>query len=118
LLRKVFEQFAGKCPVSVMVWGLLEYALAPEWLDGLFKKTAQAQYTRELMFSTTVDVMGQVVCGIRKSVHAVFHASAGEIAVSVTALYDKLAARVKLSAFRKPPRGHMKPRTQRQSAKG
>lgn len=91
LLPKGFERFAQKSPVSVMVRGLLEHALAPAWLDELFERTAETQYTRELLFSTTVDLMSQVVCGTRKSVHAAYQASADEIAVSVTALYDKLA---------------------------
>lgn len=91
LLPKVFERFAQKSPVSVMVRGLMEHSLAAWWLDDLFEQTAQSQYTRELLFSTTVDLMGQVVCGVRKSVHAAYQASAEEIAVSATALYDKLA---------------------------
>jgi hypothetical protein len=91
LLSKVFERFAQKSPVSVMVRGLLEHALAPEFLDELFERTARTQYTRELLFSTTVDLMSHVVCGVRKSVHAAYQASAEEIAVSTTALYDKLA---------------------------
>lgn len=90
LLSKVFQRFAEKSPVSVMVRGLLEHALDPEWVDGLFERTARTQYTRELLFSTTVDLMSHVVCGMRKSVHAAYQASAEEIAVSVTALYDKL----------------------------
>jgi len=68
----------------------LERALSPQSLDRLFDKTAQRQYTRELLFSTTVDLMSMAVCRIRPSVHAAYQAKEAEVAVSVGALYDKL----------------------------
>jgi hypothetical protein len=43
-----------------------------------------------LLFSTVVELMSHVVCGIRPSVHAAYQASKEEIAVSAAALYDKL----------------------------
>lgn len=70
LLGQVFERFVQESPVSVMVRGLLEKFLCPQKLDELFEQSAKAQYTRELLFSTVVDLMSQVVCGIRPSVHA------------------------------------------------
>ena len=61
LFNAVYERFAAECPVSVMVRGLMERALAPAPLDRLFADTAERQYTKELLFSTTVDVMTAVV---------------------------------------------------------
>jgi hypothetical protein len=91
LLNTVYERFVAESPVSVMVHGLLTRALCPKRLDKLFAQTAERQYTRELLFSTTVDVMAEVVCRIRPSVHAAYQAKKEAIGVSVRALYDKLA---------------------------
>lgn len=73
-----------------MVRGILEKVLVPEKLDELFEKTAKVQYTRELLFSNVVSLMSLVVCGIRPSVNAAYKAKAQQLAVSRTALYDKI----------------------------
>jgi hypothetical protein len=87
----LFERFATKSPVTVMVRGLLERVLATDPLERLFTATAQRQYTRELLFSSTVDLMAAVVCRIQPSVHAAYQDDQGKLGVSVRALYDKLA---------------------------
>src|SRR4051812_21301077 len=61
LLGPVFERFVAKAPFAVMSRSLLERALTPEALDALFEDKANSQYTRELTFSSVVDLMGQVV---------------------------------------------------------
>lgn len=71
-----------------MVRGLLEKALCPQILDELFERSAKTQYTRELLFSTVVNLMSLVVCGIHPSVHAAHQASVEEIGVSVTSVYN------------------------------
>ena len=81
LLGQVFERFVEESPVSVMVRGLLEKVLCSQTLDELFESSAKTQYTRELLFSTIVDLMSLVVCGIRPSVHAAYQASAEKIGV-------------------------------------
>ncbi|MEH2080368.1 MAG: transposase [Nostoc sp.] len=90
LLGQVFERFVSESPVSVMVRGLLEKALCPQILDELFERSAKTQYTRELLFSTVVNLMSLVVCGIHPSVHAAYQASVEEIGVSVTSVYNKI----------------------------
>jgi len=90
LLGQVFERFIKESPVSVMVRGLLEKALCPQILDELFDRSAKTQYTRELLFSTVVNKIRLVVCGIHPSVHAAHQASAEEIGVSVTSVYNKI----------------------------
>jgi hypothetical protein len=90
LLGPVFDRFVAKSPISVMSRALLECALCPQELDALFERCAEQQYTRELLFSTTADLLSQAVCGIRKSVHAAFQAT-DDIAVSITSVYNKLA---------------------------
>jgi IS4 transposase len=90
LLGPIFERFAARSPVSVMVRGAVEHALAAGQLDALFEQQAQQQYTRSLLFSSLVDLMGLVVSGVRKSVHAAYQASPESVAVSLTAVYNKL----------------------------
>lgn len=90
MLPPAFARFAEKSPISVMAGTLIERLLNPTRLDALFEAHAARQYRRTLLFSTLFDLMSQVVLGIQPSVHAAYQASLEEIAVSVTALYDKL----------------------------
>jgi IS4 transposase len=91
LFGKVFDRFVANTPVSVMLRGAMERALAPDVLDQLFINNAESQYTRELLFSTTVDLMATVACRIHPSVHAAYQEHKAQIGVTVRALYDKLA---------------------------
>jgi hypothetical protein len=50
----------------------MERSFAPEQLEKLFKDTAEAQYTKKLMFSDVVGLMSLVVCGIYPSVGAAY----------------------------------------------
>ena len=61
ILGPVFEQFVNESPLSVMSRATIEYALPASFLDGLFERTAESGYTRELLFSTTVDLLSLVV---------------------------------------------------------
>src|SRR4051794_40275357 len=89
-LGETFERFLQQAPISVMYRALLERALDPHELDRLFEHEATHQYTRELLFSTVVELMAAVVLGVKPSVRAAYLASLGEIAASLTALYEKL----------------------------
>ncbi len=89
-LGDVFERFLQQAPISIMFRALLERALAPDELNRLFEQTATTQYTRELLFSSVVDLMGLVVCGVQPSVRSAYLASLGEISASLTAVYEKL----------------------------
>jgi hypothetical protein len=90
LLSHVFERFTGKTPFAVMSRSLLERTLTPEALDALFEEKADTQYTRELTFSSVVDLMGQVVTSAFPSVRAAFLDKSFDISVSLTSLYSKL----------------------------
>jgi hypothetical protein len=90
LLSHVFERFVERTPFAVMARSLLERALSPEALDALFEEKADTQYTRELTFSSVVDLMGQVVTSAFPSVRAAFLDKSFDISVSLTALYNKL----------------------------
>ncbi len=91
LLGEIFEPFIEKRPICVMARGVLERLLDPAKLNEIFEKTAQSGYTRKVAFSTLVDIMSQVVLGVRPAVHAAFQALEDrEATFSSTALYNKL----------------------------
>lgn len=90
MLGKIFERFVEKSPVSVMARGLLERVLNPKTIDEIFERVADRQYTRNLLFSVVFDLMSQVVCGSRKTLHAAYQASPQKISVSVTSVYNKV----------------------------
>ena len=90
LLNDVFERFVQDSPVSVMVRGLLENTLSPRFLDELFANAAELQYTRTLLFSSVVDLMGLVVNRIQPAVNSAYHARAKTIGVSLKSVYNKL----------------------------
>ena len=63
--RPIFDRFVEKSPVTVILRALMEVVLADPKLDELFEKTAQTGYTKELLFSSLVKMMTQVVCSVR-----------------------------------------------------
>ncbi len=90
MLGEIFDRFVKESAVTVMTRGLLERLLNPKQLDAWFERTAEQQYTRELLFSTVVDLLMQVVCGVRKSVNVAYQALEHEMTVSVQSVYNKL----------------------------
>jgi hypothetical protein len=90
LLPKIFDNFMHGSPVSVMLRAIMEHALPATEIDQLFTDTAEHQYERELLFSAVVDVMAEVVCRIRPSIHAGYRADPAKFGVSIRAVYDKL----------------------------
>jgi len=90
MLSPVFAPFIQNSPISVMARGMLERVLNPDQLNEWFDTTAREQYTKELLFSTLLDLMSQVVQGSQRSIHAAFQASIQDIGVSITSIYNKL----------------------------
>ncbi len=88
-LDAVLNRFVQKSPLTVMTRACLEHALDPDALNTLFDRHAEWQYTKSLLFSTLVDLMGLVVCRIQPSVSAAYK-SMEELPVTLTAVYDKL----------------------------
>jgi IS4 transposase len=90
LLASVFDQFVQESPISVMARALMEHALQPGPIDDLFERTATVQYTDKLLFSTVVDTMGLIVCGISASVNSVYLSRREWFPVALTNVYQKL----------------------------
>ena len=90
IFSKAFEKFVEGTPVCVMIRGSLEYALPEDFVNQIFESTARRQYTRELLFSDVVDVMGGVVCQVFPSVNAAYQKQRQRFSVSRRALCDKL----------------------------
>lgn len=90
MLSSIFDRFVEESPISVMARGLMERVFASTRMNALFENHAKEQFQQELLFSSQVDLMSLVVCGIQKSVHAAYKAKAINLTVSTTALYNKL----------------------------
>lgn len=90
ILSKAFEKFVEGTPVAVMVRGCLEYALPASFVNDIFEQTALKQYTRDLLFSDVVDVMGGVVCQVFPSLNAAYQKQRQQFTVSRRALYGKI----------------------------
>jgi Transposase DDE domain len=90
LLETIFAPFVKERPICVMARAVLERLLDAPRLDARFARTAQHQYTRELLFSSLVQLMSEVVLGVHPTVHAAYQANQEAIGVSTTALYNKL----------------------------
>ena len=88
-LEAVLERFMQRSPVTVMVRRTLEHALSAQWIDEVFEAQRDRQYTRELLFSSVVDLMGLVALGLRPSLHAAAQ-SDPDMTVSLAALYAKV----------------------------
>ena len=89
MLGEVFERFVEKSPISVMVRAALERVLGADRLDLWFERTAQKQYTRELLFSSVYDLMNQVVFCVQPSVRAASQAQQDDVGASLVSVYNK-----------------------------
>ena len=90
MLADVFKRFVEKSPISVMVRAALERVLGADRLNHWYDRTAQKQYTRELLFSTVYDLMSQVVFRVQPSVRAAYLAQESDVETSVVSVYNKL----------------------------
>lgn len=89
VMDEVMARFVEQAPVPVMARLAVQRALDRNWIDGVFEGHRQSQYTRELLFSSVVEIMSVVAMGLRPSLHAAAKSYA-KLPVSLTALYDKI----------------------------
>jgi hypothetical protein len=85
----VLERFERHAPASVMGRLALEHALPAGWVDEVFEAHRQRQYSRELLFSTVVELTTLVSLGLRPSLHAAARQMPA-LPVSLASLYDKV----------------------------
>jgi len=90
VLNDIFDRFAKKAPVSVMVRAMMENVLKADFIDSIFEENAEQQYAGDLLFSTVAEIMGLVVCEIYPSVNAVYVDRKEKIGVTIKSVYDKL----------------------------
>ena len=90
MLSEIVTRFAQESPISVMMRGAMELVFRPERLDDIFERHAKVQYQRELLFSTLVNLLSLVVCGIHPSMNAAYRKKAEEMNVTRNAVYEKL----------------------------
>ena len=88
MFGEILQIFAEKSPVTVMVRGLLEHLFNADRLDRWFESTRQKQYTRDILFSSLVGLLLQVVLKTRASVHAAYRHA--DLNASIVAVYEKL----------------------------
>ena len=67
----------------------LEHALPACWVDEVFDQHRERQYSRELLFSTVIELVTLVSLGLRPSLHAAARAMP-TLPVTLAALYDKV----------------------------
>jgi IS4 transposase len=89
MFDKVLRRFMEEAPVCVAVRATLQRLMAPQWLDELFCREARQQYQSELLFSSVADLLSQVVCSTRRSLHEAYQQTQ-QVAVSITSVYNKL----------------------------
>lgn len=90
LLHDVLDRFIQRSPFTVMVRCTLENLLRPENLDAMFAEKAERQYTRNILFSALVDLMGLVVFKIRPSVRSAYLARQKRMGGKLKSVYEKL----------------------------
>ncbi len=90
LFHDVLDRFIQRSAFTVMVRCTLENLLRPENLDGMFAEIAERQYTRKILFSSLVDLMGMVVCKIRPSMRAAYLSRKDQIDGTLKSVYEKL----------------------------
>ena len=86
----LYRCFALQRPIAVNAQLVLRRLLDPGVLDELFRRHAQAQTERTLLFSTLTHLMASVVLGKAASVNAAFEKMRDQLLVSKTAVYEKL----------------------------
>lgn len=86
----ILERFAEKTPLPAALRLAFEQMFEPAAIDEVFEKHRETQYERQILFSTVVAVMYEVVFRRSTSVHAAAQARKDALGASITALYEKL----------------------------
>jgi hypothetical protein len=87
---QILDHFEQKSPFAVLVRVILQRLLPPSKLDKLFADTAVKQYQRELLFSSLMMLMLEVVLRSSPTINHSYNRHKDEVGVSINAVYDKL----------------------------
>jgi len=90
-LPEVFARFVDRSPVPVMIHGVLEYVFDSKALDCIFNTFTKRQHTRELLYSTVVELMALVVTRVEKSLGSAIRSRQTDLPVLPKAVYEKIA---------------------------
>ena len=85
-----FMSFIEQRPIGVMARAIVERFFEPEHLDALFRESAVAQYERDLLFSSVVELMQSVVLGAEPSVFAAYRKRRHKLPVGDDSIYNKI----------------------------
>jgi hypothetical protein len=86
----LFDRFAQKTPITVMLRATLENAFTARALDDIFANAAQRQREGELLFSTVVSLLTLVVWRQKNSVSEAYKHAQDDFEVSLRSVYNKL----------------------------
>ena len=90
VVSAILKRFMEQSPIPVMARSLLERVLTPAKLNNWFDKVAKRQYTRDLLFSSILELMSLVVMKSFPSVNAAYQSEKANIGVSIASVYNKL----------------------------
>jgi len=88
--QQTYERFAQHSPLTAMMRAAMEFALPNSFLNEIFAAQAQRQRPSELLFSTIIELLAQVVCRVRPSMHAAYQKQSESIPVAIKSVYNKL----------------------------
>ena len=90
ILAPIFDLYVNKSPLSVMARATVQHALSASELDKPFNEHAELGYEKELLFSTTADLMSLVACGNAPHVKSAFEQIKDRVPVTLKCVYEKL----------------------------
>ena len=59
----MLKRFSEQAPVAVMARLGMQRAISTDWVNQVFEEHSETQYTRELLFSTVVELVSLVALG-------------------------------------------------------
>ncbi|HEY3599394.1 MAG TPA: type II toxin-antitoxin system Phd/YefM family antitoxin [Paraburkholderia sp.] len=88
----MIERFVEHSPMTLMARLILQCALDAEWVTDLFEEgdARNSLPFRELLSTTTVDVMSTIAARLRRTEHEAAR-TPRELTVSITALHDRIS---------------------------
>jgi hypothetical protein len=85
----VAKRFAEQAPCALMLRATLEHVFPDSFLDSVFADHAQVQYHKQLLFSTVVSLLNEVVFRVRPSVRNAF-LQRDHLEATLKSVYEKL----------------------------